>query len=107
MSLPAADFPVAQQFWEPLGFVAAEQAEQPYPHLSLTSDHLDLAFHPPAVCARPMLVFRDATMGARLARLQELGMVLAAPPAAIHTTGACAVLTAPADTPLLLLQEDG
>jgi len=107
LSLPATDFAVAQQFWEPLGFVAAEQAEQPYPHLSLTSDHLDLAFHPPAVCAQPMLVFRDADMGARLARLQELGMVLATPPPAIHTTGPGAVLSAPADTLLLLLQEGG
>jgi hypothetical protein len=24
----------------------------PYPHLTLTSDHLDLAFHAPVVCAR-------------------------------------------------------
>lgn len=106
VSLPAGDFTVAQQFWEPLGFVAAEQAEQPYPHLSLTSDHLDLAFHPPAVCARPMLVFRDAAMHARLARLQELGLKLATPPAAIRAADGCAVLTAPCGTPLLLLAVD-
>ena len=106
VSLPAPDFAVAQRFWEPLGFVAAEQADQPYPHLSLTSDHLDLAFHPPAVCPQPMLVFRDAGMQARLARLQELGVVLAAPPAGVHATGSCAVLTAPGGTPLLLLEEE-
>lgn len=108
LSLPARDFAVAQQFWEPLGFVAAEQVDQqPYPHLSLTSDHLDLAFHPPAVCDRPMLVFRDAAMGGRLERLLELGMDLFTAPAAVQAAGACALLTAPAGTPLLLLQEDG
>ena len=31
VSLPAADFAAAQAFWEPLGFVAAEEAEKPYP----------------------------------------------------------------------------
>lgn len=107
LSLPARDFAVAQQFWEPLGFVAAEQVDQPYPHLSLTSDHLDLAFHLPAVCDRPMLVFRDPAMRGRLGRLQELGMQLAPVPAAVQATGACALLTAPGATPLLLLQEDG
>jgi hypothetical protein len=107
LSLPARDFAVAQQFWEPLGFVAAEQVEQPYPRLSLTSDHLDLAFHPPAVCNRPMLVFRDAAMRARLARLEDLGMELTAAPPAVQAADACAVLTAPAATALLLLQDDG
>jgi len=106
LSLPVRDFAVAQQFWEPLGFVAAEQADQPYPHLSLTSDHLDLAFHSPTVCERPMLVFRDAAMSGRLERLQELGMDLVTVPAAVQATAACALLTAPAATPLLLLQED-
>jgi predicted enzyme related to lactoylglutathione lyase len=107
LSLPARDFAVAQEFWEPLGFVAAEQSDQPYPHLSLTSDHLDLAFHPRAVCAQPMLVFRDADMTARLARLEELGVSLATPPAGVHPAGACAVLTAPGGTVLLLLEEQG
>ena len=73
VSLPARDFSAAQAFWEPLGFVAAEEAQEPYPHLTLTSDHLDLAFHTPEVCARPMLVFRAADMAARLERLRTLG----------------------------------
>ena len=106
VSLPAPDFAVAQQFWEPLGFVAAEQAEQPYPRLSLTSDHVDLAFHPRAVSAQPMLVFRGADMRSRLERLQELGIVLATPPAAVQASGAGALVTAPGGTPLLLLEGD-
>ena len=36
-----------------------EEAELPYPHLALTSDHLDIAFHAPRTFARPVLVFRD------------------------------------------------
>jgi hypothetical protein len=106
ISLPAGDFAVAQRFWEPLGFVAAEQSDQPYPHLSLTSDHLDLAFHPPAVSARPMLVFRDPGMRSRIARLHELGVELAAAPPAIPASGGCALLSAPGGTAVLLLEAD-
>src|SRR5256885_11502059 len=40
----------------------------------LTSDYLDVSFHPPGVCERPMLVFRDPDMRARIARLRELGL---------------------------------
>lgn len=104
LSLPAHDFSVAQAFWEPLGFVAAEEAQEPYPHLTLTSDHLDLAFHLPRVCARPMLVFRAADMPARLERLHALGISPAPPPAQMHAGAGSALLEGPGDTPLLLLE---
>ena len=103
VSLPAGDFSVAQAFWEPLGFVAAEEAQLPYPHLTLTSDHLDLAFHPRAVCAGPMLVFRAADMPERLERLRSLGLEPGPVPAAVRAGAASALLEAPGGTPLLLL----
>jgi len=105
VSLPARDFATAQAFWEPLGFVAAEEAQVPYPHLTLTSDHLDLAFHAPEVCARPMLVFHAADMGARIERLRTLGFTPgSAPPQVVAGPGSSAVLEAPGGTPLLLLE---
>lgn len=103
LSLPAADFSTAQAFWEPLGFVAAEEAQCPYPHLTLTSDHLDLAFHSPQLWARAMLVFRAADMPARLERLRTLGLELASAPA-MHMAGCSAVLEAPGGSALLLLE---
>jgi catechol 2,3-dioxygenase-like lactoylglutathione lyase family enzyme len=105
VSLPVTDFSAAQAFWEPLGFVAADAAEHPYAHLTLTSDHLDLAFHQPRLCERPMLVFRDADLPARLARLRERGMSHAAAPRALGS--AAALLEAPDGTPLLLLPAEG
>jgi len=99
-SVPVSDFAAAQRFWEPLGFVAAEETQTPYAHLTLTSDHLDLAFHQPAFERRPLLVFRDAKLGERLARLEELGMPLSALAAA-----GGALLSAPDGTALLLLEE--
>jgi catechol 2,3-dioxygenase-like lactoylglutathione lyase family enzyme len=106
VSLPVADFGRAREFWEALGFVAAEEAAEPYPHLVLTSDHLDISFHAPQLCPRPMLVFRDPGMGTRLTRLRELGLEPAPLRGAPHVAD-CARLTAPDGTPLVLLRSEG
>ena len=103
VSLPAADFAAAQAFWEPLGFVAADEAQEPYAHLPLTSDTLDIAFHQPRTFERPMLVFRSAAMAARVARLGELGVEMLPLPRGIRADGN-ALLEAPDGTALLLLQ---
>ena len=52
LSMPSADFEVAREFWEPLGFVATEEPDAPYAHMPLTSDHLDIAFHRPRTLDR-------------------------------------------------------
>jgi hypothetical protein len=104
VSLPVADFSAAQAFWEPLGFVAAELAQSPYPHLTLTSDHLDVAFHSPQLCARPMLVFHAADMSARLERLRMLGFELASAPPQVAASAGDALLEGPGSTPLLLVE---
>jgi len=102
VSLPAADFAAAQSFWEPLGFVATGEADTPYPHLTLTSDHLDLAFHRPRTCDAPLLVFRAADMPERIAQLRALGVAEEALPRGI-ARDANALLTSPEGTQLLLL----
>jgi predicted enzyme related to lactoylglutathione lyase len=104
VSLPAADFTRAQAFWEPLGFVAAEEAQAPYAHLTLTSDHLDLAFHRPQLCAQAMLVFRAPDMTSRLERLRALGFAMAPAPAAVQDGARSALLGGPGGMPLLLLE---
>ncbi len=68
ISMPARNFETARVFWEPLGFVATDETEEPYVHLPFTSDHIDIAFHRPRTFDVPMLVFRDAgNAGARRA----------------------------------------
>lgn len=104
LSLPVTDFAAAQAFWEPLGFVAAGEASEPYPHLELTSDHLDIAFHSPALCAQPMIVFHAPDMKARLEQLRALGVPLA--PAPATSSAGNARLSAPEGTQLLLLQAE-
>lgn len=105
VSLPAGDLAAAQSFWEPLGFVAPEPPESARPYVTLTSDYLDLSFHLPRLCERPMLVFRDPGMRSRIARLSELGLPVHPGPETSQRAPASALLESPAGMPLLLLEE--
>jgi catechol 2,3-dioxygenase-like lactoylglutathione lyase family enzyme len=104
LSLPAADFAAARSFWEPLGFVATEEAEAPYLHLPLTSDTLELAFHRPRSFEAPLLVFGAADMRERIERLRSLGVTEEALPRGI-ARATNALLSSPEGTQLLLLSE--
>jgi catechol 2,3-dioxygenase-like lactoylglutathione lyase family enzyme len=106
VSLPVRDLAAAQSFWEPLGFVALEPPESSCPYLALTSDHIDLSFHLPRLCERPMLVFRGPGMRSRIARLHELGLRLRAAPEPAHNAAGSALLESPDGMPLLLLEEE-
>ncbi|MGB6605760.1 MAG: hypothetical protein WA747_05490 [Steroidobacteraceae bacterium] len=107
VSLPAADFAAAQAFWEPLGFVAMGETDAPYPHLALTSDHLDLAFHRPGTCDRALIVFRAPDMAERVARLELLGVVDAGRLPRGVSAGDNALIGTPEGAALLLLTDDG
>jgi catechol 2,3-dioxygenase-like lactoylglutathione lyase family enzyme len=101
LSLPATDFDAAQHFWEPLGFVAIDGDGAPYAHRSLTSDHIDLAFHAPRTSSERLLVFAESDMAERIAALAAAGFTTAAPPAGLAAR-ANARLRAPEGTQLLL-----
>jgi catechol 2,3-dioxygenase-like lactoylglutathione lyase family enzyme len=103
LSMPVRDFEAAKLFWEPLGFVATEESEDPYVHLPLTSDHLDIAFHRPRTFDVPMLVFRDPDMPARIAQLREQGVRISDElPRGLDPVGN-ALIESPDGTALLLL----
>jgi hypothetical protein len=105
-SIPTADFDDSRVFWEALGFVAMEDTEGPYPRLPLTSDHLDIAFHQVRSFDQTLLVFRDAAMRERLARLDELGIRGSGRLPRGLNADANALLEAPEGTALLLLEGD-
>ena len=105
LSLPATDFERVSKFWQALGLFGAEEVAQPYPHLPLKREDLDIALHRPRFFAEPLLVFYDAEMPARLAHLRESGVAPLQPPPPGLAPQANAVLTAPEGTSLLLLQD--
>ena len=105
-SMPVTNFATVQEFWEPLGFVATEESDMPYVHLPLTSDFLNIAFHRPRTLDRPMLVFSDPDMPARLERLRELGIAFSDELPRGLDTSENALIESPEGTPLLLLKNE-
>jgi catechol 2,3-dioxygenase-like lactoylglutathione lyase family enzyme len=104
LSLPQADRDAAREFWERAGFVALEAEDEPFAHLPLTSDHLDLGFHQPRTFDAPLLVFECADVTKHIAQLRQLGIVLSAQLPRGLDRARSALVTAPEGTQLLLVQ---
>ena len=105
-SLPVRDAAAASAWWERAGFVALPGSEEPYAHLPLTSDHLDLAFHSPRLLGAPCLVFIASDMPARIAALRAAGERFASNLPRGLDSQRSALLEAPEGTLLLLLQAE-
>ena len=106
LSMPATNFEQAKEFWEPLGFVATDEADDPYLRLPLTSDHLNIAFHRPRTLDRPMLVFSDPNMGERITRLRDLGVAFSDELPRGLSASDNALIESPEGTVLLLLHSE-
>jgi hypothetical protein len=101
-ALPVADVGLAQAAWERIGFVPAEEGNEPYPHIGLTSDTLNVALLHAGTLRGAALVFAEADMPARIARLMESGLEFERrPPGKLDATRH-ALLVAPEGTQLLL-----
>ncbi len=101
-ALPVGNLRDAEAAFERLGFVPAEEGDEPYPHIGMTSDSLNVALLAAGSLKRPALVFTDADMPARIARLRDSGVEFARrPPAGLDGTQH-ALLVAPEGTQLLL-----
>ena len=101
-ALPVADRQQAQRFWEQLGFVPAEEGDEPYPHIGLTSDSLNVALLHAGALSRPALMFTDPAMSARIAALTDAGIEFARRPPGNLDPSRHALLVAPEGTQLLL-----
>ena len=104
LSLPQDDYQAAREFWERAGFVALPAEDQPFPYLPLTSDHLDLGFHPRGTFDGPLLVFECAEFSGSIARLREFGLPLAAQLPRGLDSKRGALIQAPDGTALLMLR---
>jgi catechol 2,3-dioxygenase-like lactoylglutathione lyase family enzyme len=106
LGIPTRDADRAKDFWEPLGFVAVAESDDPFRRVSLTSDHLDLGLYATRELRQPVLTFSDGEMSARIEQIAKLGLEPSPrlPPAFDpHTT---AMLIAPEGTTLLLMTEE-
>jgi hypothetical protein len=104
IALPAPSPDVAKAYWENFGFVGIDDTEDRLPHVSCTSDYIDLGLYDPAHLRRPTLRFEVDDVGGTLAHLAELGISPGGEiPPPLRKIPA-AVLVAPEGTPLLLTE---
>lgn len=102
VAVPVADVKRAEAAWERLGFVPAEEGDEPYPHIGLTSDTLNVALLRAGTLQRPALVFTDADMPSRIAKLAESGCEFQRRLPGNLDASRHAILIAPEGTQLLL-----
>jgi catechol 2,3-dioxygenase-like lactoylglutathione lyase family enzyme len=103
LSMPERDFGAAREFWERAGFVALEQVDEPYAHMPLTSDRLDLAFHAPRLFDAPLLVFECGDWTQQRARLDAAGVALSPELPRGQDRGRCGLIEAPEGTLLWMI----
>jgi len=102
IGLPAPDLEALKTYWEQFGFVGMDESADRLPHISCTSDYIDLGLYDPAHLRRSTLRFEVDDVGGTLARLAEVGISPAGeiPPPLRQMPAA--VLIAPEGTPILL-----
>ena len=92
----------SKSYWERFGFVGMDETNDRLPHISCTSDYVDLGLYEPSHLRRSTLRFEVDDVGGTLARLAEVGISPAGEiPAPLRQMPA-AVLVAPEGTPILL-----
>lgn len=104
-ALPVAELERARLDWERLGFVPAEEGDEPYPHVGMTSDSLNVALLHAGVLQRPALLFTDEAMPARIAQLSASGIDLSRRMPGNPDPSRHALIVAPEGTQLLLASE--
>jgi catechol 2,3-dioxygenase-like lactoylglutathione lyase family enzyme len=104
IALPTPAPTVAKAYWERLGFVGIDEPDDRLPHVSCTSDTIDLGLYDPADLRRSALHFEVDDVEETSARLADIGIAPAeaAPPRLRQIPGA--VLNAPEGTALLLTE---
>ncbi len=100
--LPVADIKQAERLWERLGFMPAEEGDEPYPHIGLTSDSLNVALLRTGLFTGPALMFTDFEMPTRIASLAAAGFEMSRKPPGNLDPQRHALLLAPEGTQLLL-----
>jgi catechol 2,3-dioxygenase-like lactoylglutathione lyase family enzyme len=102
IALPTPILDVSKAYWERFGFVGLDETDERLPHVSCTSDYIDLGLYDPSHLRRSTLRFEVDDVGGTLARLAEVGISPNGEiPLPLRTLPA-AVLIAPEGTPILL-----
>lgn len=106
IGLPTPDKEASKTYWEQLGFVGIEELDDRLPHVSCTSDTIDLGLYEPAHLRRSTLRFEVDDVARTLARLAQIGLSANGEiPVTLRQSPAAAWI-APEGTLLLLTQTE-
>lgn len=105
VALPTPGMEEAKTFWEKFGFVGMDETNAALPHVSCTSDSIDIGLYGPAHLSASTLVFEAGDVGGALARLAAAGIEPSGRPPVPLQQRSAAVLAAPEGTRILLLSD--
>ena len=102
IALPTSNLEGAKAFWEEAGFVGMDEQDPTLPHVSCTSDFVDIGLYDARVIGQPMLIFDADDIHTRVSKLAAAGVEPARDlPSALRGTPA-ALFVAPEGTRVLL-----
>ncbi len=107
IALPTPDTAASSAYWEQLGFVAMDEPDAWAPHVSCTSDSVDIGLYEPGRILRPSLLFEADDLDAQIARLSEVGVHPTSQISARPDQTPTKVLYAPEGTPILMTANRG
>jgi catechol 2,3-dioxygenase-like lactoylglutathione lyase family enzyme len=74
IGLPTSSQDTAKAHWEQFGFVGIDEPEAMLPHISCTSDTIDIGLYEPAQLKAPTLIFEVDDFDGTLARIDASGI---------------------------------
>ena len=102
IALPAAERDAAKAHWERFGFVGMDEDDAALPHVSCTSDTLEIGLYEPADVPLPTLRFEVDDFAAAATAMATLGVTPSRRiPAAVKALPGM-ILNAPEGTPLMM-----
>jgi catechol 2,3-dioxygenase-like lactoylglutathione lyase family enzyme len=101
VALPSESLEVSKAYWEGLGFVGMDEPDDRLPHITCTSDFIDIGLYEPAYLRRAALRFEVDSVAATLKSLAAAGIQPTKDAALKGPRAAC--LVAPEGTPILLV----
>ena len=104
IALPTPNQAEVKIYWEQLGFVGIDECDDGLPHVSCTSDSIDVGLYDPAHLRRSTLRFEVDDVKVTLAQLAGIGIAPSQEIPPSLRQKALAVLVAPEGTPLLLTE---
>jgi catechol 2,3-dioxygenase-like lactoylglutathione lyase family enzyme len=104
IALPTPDGEGSKSYWEQFGFVGIDEMDDRLPHISCTSDTVNLGLYEPAHLRRCTLRFEVDDISGTLARLAQVGLFPTGEIPSPLRLSRAAVLVAPEGAQILLTE---